>query len=200
MEAYISFFCFLYYRARNKEGSRWHGKWKLLQRLASPVQFINIWVFFFFPNYSLEQGNHRINNEILHVPLEVPTYQGFKNPRGLTPDTEPVLPWTPSSRGIWNCSSAVACCRDVRTVCERHRSALPGCLWCSDPCPLHECPHSSSPLHTHRLGRCSPSSGHCASMAGSVEASRNCHVQWKTDKHTQTLSNEHLIPCRVNRC
>lgn len=46
----------------------------------------------FFSNYSLEQGDHRINNEILHVPLEVPTYQGCKNPRGLTPDAEPVLP------------------------------------------------------------------------------------------------------------
>lgn len=50
------------------------------------------YLVFFFSNYSLEQGNHRINDEILHVPLEVPTYQGFKNPRGLTPDAEPVLP------------------------------------------------------------------------------------------------------------
>ena len=202
MEVYISVFCFLCYRAGNREGSRWHCMRKHLQCLASPVQFINIHLNFFQllswtsshkpwnPRHSFwspcrprareplcSQFWSRAStalNKVLEGNLELQPCRCLLSPRGVTL----------GDPSVWE---ARVCSARLPTMLR----FLPAALM-----PTFQL----SPFHAHGLGHRSPSSNHCASIAGSVEASRICHVPWKAYKHTQSLSNEHLIPCRVSRC
>ena len=148
MEVYISVFCFLCYRAGNREGSRWHCIWKHLQCLASPVQFINIHLNFF----------QLLSWTSSHKPWN-PRHSFWSpcRPRAQEPLCSQF--WSRASTAlnkVLEGNLELQPCRCLLSlwetpVCERLGSALPGCPRCSDSCQLHWCPHSSS-LHFMPMG------------------------------------------------